>query len=253
MTNINFHSLRQKGCLATITVLFVALFAAGAGAQTVPYALFQNSTLTSTTNTINVTQLPIVTSTGTSYVNVVIQFDVSSDGTLTVASGYPVITSAATPLVMGFEAGNYFGGGAQNSYAITVSGPGVGQGGSTEWSLAMSSGATVYTFPENAVWYVVGNIKNNPLYARILKDKIATQGWDAFGILGSNQCDDGECETYWADQTLIGLAQIGNQLTISSFTTTNGSTQTDSSTPVDNITYCLGSVCGTSQQPKVKR
>ncbi|MGD0986445.1 MAG: hypothetical protein ABR874_01460 [Candidatus Sulfotelmatobacter sp.] len=252
MTTLSNPTSRRRAAICAATFILFALCAVCASAQAPPYALFQDSTLTSTTNTINVTQLPVVTTTGTSYVNVVIEFDVSSDGTLSVAPGYPQITPAATPLVLGFEAGNYFGGGAQSSYGIDVSGPGVGQGGNTEWSLAVSSNGN-YTFPSNAVWFVVGNIKNSPLYSRIEKAKIDTQGWDAFGTVGSDECLSGECGTYWTDKTLIGLAQIGNQLSISSFTTTNGTTQTDSSTAVDSITYCLNSPCGTGQQGNARQ
>jgi hypothetical protein len=209
-------------------------------------ALFQNSTLTSTTDTINVTQLPVVTSTGTQYVNVTILFNVASDGTLTIAPGYPQIVPATIPLALHFEAGNYFGGGAQSGYEITVGGPGLAQAANTEWSLSATSGGNGNTFPSNAIWYVVGNIKSNPLYTRIAKAGINTNGWDAFGVVGSNNCYGGFCDAHWSTNTLIGLAQIGGQLSISSFTTTTGSLQTDSSTPVDNITYCLGKPCGTN-------
>jgi hypothetical protein len=45
--------------------------------------------------------------------------------------------------------------------------------------LSQTSGANANTYPSNALWYVVSNIKHNPLYARITKAKINTQGWGA--------------------------------------------------------------------------
>jgi hypothetical protein len=245
----NVDVRRRVARAASLAVLAVVASALAVRAQTTPSALFQNSTLTGTTNTINVTQLPVVTSTGKIiYNNLVIQFDVADDGTITVASGYPKITPAPTPIAFGFEAGNYFGGGAQSGYAVTVGGPGVVQGGSTEWSLSASSGANGATYPSDAHWYVVANIKNSPFYERIVAAKINPTFWSAFGVVGSNDCFAGRCDATWSTGTLLGLAQTGTQLSISSFTTTNTSTgtQTDNSMPVDTITYCKNSPCGTN-------
>jgi hypothetical protein len=239
---------RRTTWVAAFALIFTAACALvpRADAQTSD-ALFQYSTLTGSSNALTATQLPIQTSAGTSYVNVTINFSVDSSGNLTI-SGNPVIVPSPVEVVSNFLAGNYYGGGAQNGYGVTVSGPAETQGGNTEWSLSQTSNASGYTYPSNALWYVVSNIKNNPWYSRILKAKIDTQGWDAFGVVGSNNCAYGLCDPHWSTGSLLGFAQIGNQLTIVSFTTTtttNGiTTQTDSTNWVDEITYCQNVACG---------
>jgi hypothetical protein len=244
----NFNPRRRAARFATIIMVFTALCIASASAQAPPYALFEYSTLTASTDTIVATQVPVVTASGTTYVNLTLQFNVAADGTITVTPGYPVIVPSQPYIVTNFMAGNYYGGNEQPGYEITVSGPGGVQGGSTEWSLTASSGSSGNTIPSNAFWYVVGNIQNSPIYARILKAKIDTQGWAAFGYIGDNNCYAGYCDAHWSTNTLLGFAQTGNQLAISSFTTTDAATgkQKDSSMAVDEITYCLNKPCGTN-------
>jgi hypothetical protein len=134
--------------------------------------------------------LPVVTSTGKIiYDDVTIQFDVAADGTLTISAGYPKIVPPPHVFTSKFEAGNYFGPSGQSNFFITVSGPGVTISGYTEWSLAASDGANPCTYPNSAKWYV-GPIKSNPLYGRIKKAGINTQGWDSFGFIGSYPCNN---------------------------------------------------------------
>jgi hypothetical protein len=131
-----------------------------------------------------------------------------------------------------FKAGNYVGpvniGGGKAS--ITVSGPGVTEAGTTAWSLASSPGAWGYTYPNSATWYT-GPIASNPLAARLQAAKITSTDY-SYGMVGSESwTEDGT----WYTGTLIGVSQIGNTLTIVSFTTGGK----DYSTPVDSITYTL--------------
>ncbi len=227
MTILTNPNPRQRVAIRVVTFILFSLCAVCASAQAPPYALFQDSTLTSTTNTINVTQLPVVTSTGTSYVNLVLVFNVSAEGILTVASGYPLQTPSPTPIDDGFEAGNY----GQTSGAccqLEVSGPGVAQNGATVWSLSGIAGAPCVN-PNVATWYDVGTgIKNSPIYARLQKAGIKSTEYYQFGV-GSGCGDDNP----WAANTLIGFSQTGNGLAISSFTN-NG---VDQSSPVATTTY----------------
>lgn len=106
----NILNLRWRAARFAITfALFASLGAAYASAQAPPYALMQDSTLTGTGNTINVTQLPVVTTSGISYYDLTILFDVSATGVLTVAAGYPQIVPAPEPIINGFVAGTYLG------------------------------------------------------------------------------------------------------------------------------------------------
>src|ERR1017187_310763 len=84
-------NLRRRTARLATCIMAVAASAVAAHAQTPPYVLFQNSTITSSGATINATFLPVVLSTGTIYENVTIQFDVAADGTLTIPPGYPQV------------------------------------------------------------------------------------------------------------------------------------------------------------------
>jgi len=192
-----------------------------------PYALFDQATLTGSGNTITATQIPVVTGTGAVvYLNATLQFNVDANGNLTIATGYPQVSAAPTLLTGNFKAGKYVGpanilGGKA---AIIVSGPGVTDGGATEWTLTAAPGSDTSTYPGTASWWV-GPIANNPYAAQIKAAGITSTAW-SYGISTSNY-------GRWGVATLIGVSQIGNTLTIVSFySVTNG-------VPYDQITYTL--------------
>lgn len=238
----NLYSRRRPARLAASIMVFAASVvvaraqteeAAGSlqAAATTPYSLFQYSTLTGSGNTITATWLPVVTSTGaTIYKNLTIEFNVDSAGNLTVAPGYPQVVAATPPIISSFKAGRYVGPSTilDGNAAINVSGPGVTSGGATEWSLAAGTGASYYIYPASATWYI-GPLTSNPLYSRIKAAGITSTAW-YYGVGGSS-CG---CPQ-WQKGTLMGFSQIGNTLTIVSFT----SNDVDKSEPVDQITYTL--------------
>jgi hypothetical protein len=204
-----------------------------AAALSPPYAQFTNSTLTSSVNTITASWVPVVTATATTYQNVTIVFNVDASGNLTIAPGYPQIVAAPSIVVSNFEAGTYVGPNSVlgGNALVNVSGPGVTNGGATEWSLGVAPGGSGCTYPTSATWYV-GKLANNPLYSRIKAAGITSTAW-SYGIIGSDQCTiDGGL---WNTGALIGLSQTGNTITIVSFTG-NG---TDHNVPLDQITYTV--------------
>jgi hypothetical protein len=221
---------------ATRSALFAlsltAVLSFAAQAQTIaPHADFQESTLTSSTNAITATRVPVADSTGAiHYRNITLLFDVadsSTDGvSVTLASGYPTVVTSASPiLVNGFVAGTYA---APNGAKIVVSGPGIASGGATEWSLAQSG--TTCAFPFSATWYV-GPITSNPLYTRLKKAGITSTAY-SYGLLGTNSTCGGND---WDGGNILGFSQTGTTLTILSFSFA----QEDSSTPIAQLTYSL--------------
>ena len=223
------RSMRPAAILGLMAVALTV-----ANAQTPPYAEFQYSTLTASGNTVTASWVPVVTSSGTTYVNVVVEFDVAPDGTLTVAPGYPQIVPAPTVLVSSFMAGNYTGPAGDAGYYIAVSGPGVTVGGATAWSLATTTGATCNTTPTTASWYVfAGPMSKNPLYARLKAAGITQQIYASYGGWGTTGAQSCNAGADWGTNTLIGLAQAGGDLTISSFTASG----VDKSQPVSTINY----------------
>jgi hypothetical protein len=200
---------------------------------TAPYALFQFATLTGTGNSVTGVLVPVVLSNGTIiYDNVTLTFDVSSTGALTVGS--LAVAAAPTPVISSFAKGQYVGPSTINGgkNIINVSGPGVASGGVTEWSLAAASGASCYTYPATATWYV-GPLADNPLAARVKAAGINTTSTTMYFGIASEAC---VYSGYWETGTLIGVSQTGNSLTIASFSYEGSK---DYSTIQDQITYTL--------------
>jgi len=224
-TNSWRHFVRQLAFF----MVFGAACAVVAHAQTPPYALLQYSTLTGSGNTITATWVPVVTSSGTTYHDITLMFEVSSSGVLTLAPGYPQIAASPSNVVSSFKAGKYVGPSTilDGEALITVAGPGITVGGATEWSLSTTTGAAACTYPTTATWYV-GPIASNPLAARLKAAGITSTAW-YYGV------STGECYGNWWTNGLIGVSQVGNTITFVSFSTDG----TDYSEPRDQITYTV--------------
>ena len=227
-------TLNPWGRAARLTTTFViAAFAsacvAHAQGQT-PSAMFQNSTLTGSGNTINATRVPVViSSTLTIYVDVTVKFDVDSNGTLTVSAGQPQILPSAALLTGNFKAGTYVGPSTMfnGKGFITVSGPGVSDGGATVWSFSAASGADLNTNPSSGTWYV-GPIANSPLAERLKKAGItSTASSYGVGVF--------VVERSLSANALFGVSQTGNAITFSNFTSPN----TDNATAQAQVTFTL--------------
>jgi hypothetical protein len=212
-------------------VLIAALSTASAFGQT-PAASFQNATLTGAGNAITASWIPVTTSKGVVYVNLTLQFNADDSGNITVADGFPQQAPSPMPLVTAFMPGTYDGPGTINGgkSQITIAGPGATAGGVTIWTLATPAGASIGTYPTTAAWYT-GPIANSPIAARLAKATINSPFY-TYGTSGTITCG---CTNSWVSGGIIGVSQVGNVLTIVSFTNTSG----DQSQPVDQITYTL--------------
>jgi len=224
----NLNPSRCTPGLATfVSTLAVAwVFVAHAQAQQPPYALFERSTLTASGNTISAIQVPVVLGSGiTVYLNLSMQFAVDSTGNLTLAPGYPQVSLAPILLTGSFVAGRYR---ASGGMSFNVTGPGVLDGGVTQWSLGNATDCSA-----SGTWYA-GPIASNPLAARLRSAGITSTAW-SYGI-GSSV---GGCSFIgpnpWPGNGLIGVSQVGNTLTFVSFT----SNAADTNLPVAQITSTL--------------
>jgi len=197
-------------------------------------AQFQYGTLTATTNSISATYVPITTASGTlTYENLTIPFSLylDSQGNVQVEAGDITAVPSPLPQTDGFIAGNYVGPGGGTSELLTLSGPGVNSDGSTEWTVSASPGATGCTYPTTATFYV-GPLLDNPLYSRIQKAEITSTAY-SYGDEGTQTCTAPDND--WDSGSLLGFAQVGNTLTIVSYSW-DGS---DYSTATNQITYTL--------------
>lgn len=211
-----------------------------------PSSLFQYSTMGGFGNTITTARVPIFTATGTMiYKDVTLQFDVDADGNLTLSAGYPQVVDSPTPLMSSFRAGVYIGSSpllsngtvSTGKSLVNISGPGVSDGGATQWSLSVAAEADPCTSPGSASWYV-GPIANSPYAARLKKAGITSTAM-SYGVLGTAKIP-GSCRSVgsaWENGVLIGVSQTGNALAIVTFTRCGGCN--DDSAPIDQITYRL--------------
>lgn len=226
------YAVKTIGLLLGLTGL---LTQAAVAATPTPY--LQDSTIVGTGGTLIITDVPVQTSTGSLvYKDVTIQLNAATNGNLTIAPGYPVVQNAAEPILNNFAAGNYVGPPTLGSgkFLVTVTGPGVGPGGATLWSLTPASGANCATYPQSVTWYT-GPIANNPLAARLKKANI-TSSFYSYGIVGFNPSCAAGSYGYFLSGALVGLSQVEGSLTIVSFTNSAGS---DLPIPLSEITYTL--------------
>jgi hypothetical protein len=203
-------------------------------AQSAPYPLLQNAILSGSGNTINATQVPVVTAAGTTvYVNFSLQFNADATGNITVASNSLAVTLAPALISSSFRAGTYVSGSntLSGTGSIVVAGPAVTDGGATIWTDTTPTGANSCTYPGNSTWYV-GPLANSPYAARLKKAGLTSTAF-SYGVIGSQNCSYG---SNWHSDSLIGLTQVGNTLTIVDFSDVNNN---DYALPVDQITYTL--------------
>ena len=231
---MNLHPNRLLPAANTLFVL-LAINQPVVHAQTVnpPFATFQYSSVSGSNNTITVNRVPVTTAAkSVVYKDITIQFDTDPDGNLSISSGFPLFSDSPSVLVYSFRPGRYVGPSTfwGGKGFVTVSGPGVLPGGATAWSLSTASGADGCTTPSTATWYV-GPIENSPYAARLKADKITSTAW-SYGVANYPNCNG---NSRWPTNALIGVSQIGNTLTIASFSINSY----DYDSPTDSITFTL--------------
>jgi hypothetical protein len=166
-----------------------------------PFMAFQDATITSSSNTVVASRVPVLSSKGTiNYQDVTLVFTIGSTGLLTLASP-PKVTPSQNLITAGFKSGTYLGPGTvlNGNAKITVSGPGVAPGNATEWTLTAAAGANVCTFSTSATWYVSSSLATSPLAARLRAAGITSTAY-SYGIVGSAAC---VIDNTWAADSLI--------------------------------------------------
>ena len=199
----------QTGCPSVICRIASALawpavvFSAPCAAFAQSSVYSQNATISANAATISGQYMPVVTSGSASYYNFTTTITVDASGA---PSATTVFSRSPKLLFDGLQAGGYAIGGCCSA---TLSGPGIGSSGTTEWTWAANG------YPYDAAFYV-GPVSGNPLSARIKKAAITTRDY-SFGLSGSGGGN-------FAPGCLLGIAQTGAALTIVSFSN-SGCTQ----------------------------
>jgi len=198
-----------------------------------PYALFQYSGVVAAGNTISLSRVPVVVGPGmTLYKDLVLQFDVDNSGNFVFSSGFPQLADAPSLLSSSIVTGKYVGPANvnQGQNAITISGPAVLSGGVLAYTFTISSGAGNSTYPSQGTFYI-GKADQVPIADRLKTAGITSTAWNWGLATGNNNYN-----TCWINSNMIiGVSQVGNTLTIASFTQSG----TDKSLPTDQIIYTL--------------
>ncbi len=192
-----------------------------------PTTFFEKSTIVGAGETITLSRVPVRNSAGAiKYYDATIEFSVDAAGKLT-QTALPTFTLSPSLIISNFKAGTYT---SPASGPIAVAGPGVGgPAGQAAWTVQGTSSSC--TAPPAATWYT-GSIATNPLKARLQQAGI-TQTQYSYGIVGNGPPI---CNYWFQPGNLIGAQQVGNTLTLVSFTW-NGSQ--DYATPQAQITFTL--------------
>jgi hypothetical protein len=188
------------------------LLSSGAEAYAQTTVSAQSASISGASGTIVATRVPVQIGSGTpSYFDVTIALTATtSGGTVTGVSVSGSSAPSQTIQTAGFQAGTYMDS-VGNTYFVT--GPGVGPGGATSWSLIASSGDNCNSIID-LTWYT-GAGKQNPEYPRVAKAKIINPDEYSFGVSGGTNGCFGSADFYQG--FLIGASQNGNGITISSF------------------------------------
>ena len=203
-----------------------------------PTPLLEQATIVGAGGTLRADRVPVETATGSIvYRDILMVFSADSLGNLSLASGYPKFTRSPRILAAPFIAGDYTGPPtlASGKFLVSVTGPGVGVNGSTQWLLSTSQGAEQCTYPASAFWFT-GAIADNPLASRLQAAGLTSTEF-SYGVAGGPCCDGlsgGGC-LYFYNGALLGMTQVGNVLRVVSFSDTGN----DHNSPTAQIAYTL--------------
>ena len=207
----------------SIALACISLLSAGIAAQAQTVSA-QSASISGAGSTIVATRVPVQIGSGApSYFDVTITLTAGGAGGT--ATGISVSGSSAPSQniqTANFQAGTYTDN-VGNTYFVT--GPGVGPGGATSWSLIgynkNNSNSII-----GLTWYT-GTGKTNPEYPRVARAKIVSPDEYSFGISGGTGSGFQTPDFYQG--ALIGVSQNGNGITVSSFDIGEGGDQSSPS------------------------
>lgn len=205
-------------------ILPTASFISASSYAAEPKVLMESAVMQGAGDTVKITRIPVLDSTGIiRYRDVAMQFDVSDAGQLSLRPRSFKITASPTLQVGQFKPGVYHGSAEgicypQPTVLYDVGSPGVLPGGRTGASI--NSRPTCGTDEFNAAW-VCGPIKGHPNQAALTAAGItsSTLCWGTVQITNS----DTQYTTYpgWRSGDIIGVAQTGNSIAVHNFGSDN--------------------------------
>lgn len=191
----------------SLAILMLSGGALGAAAPAAePQVFLEELTIVGAGGTLAINQLQFTTPKNkVNCNNVTIRFSVGPTGQLVV--GTPDIDPCVTLQTNEFVPGTYAILSSKNDNTITVTGPGVGVGGSTVWSLSLLSKANSGTFVISAEW-TAGPLSDNPAAQAYLKSCKITPDPNASYGFG---------HPYFTANTLMAMEETAGGLAIQAY------------------------------------
>ena len=229
MANSTPSTLRFTGAaLVSVAALGASQTASAATASPI---MLDYSSIVGTGASIRITRLPIQLPDGsTIYKDLTVVLKTSTTGVIS-AGAKPVQVLSPTLLVSNFQPGVYQNA-SDTRFGFVLTGPGVISGSNnTTWSINATAGESSSGQCGVPAIFYTGSAASNPYAARLAAAGISDPKY-SYGLIGTPSV----CGTTYAANALVGVAQIGNQLEIASFTDNTGH---DHNTAVDHRTYTL--------------
>jgi len=202
-----------------------------------PSIALQYASIVGTGNTITISRAPVTKSDNTlAYEDITVQLAVGASGAITNASSSPKWVVSPNLIVAGFQAWTYLSSPSVDAgkMGFVLSGPGVATNG-TVWTISTAKGDDACTVPGTASFFV-GPLTSNPIYSRLKTAGITSTNM-SYGTLGTQSCwPSGVSDNNWATNAIVGLSQVGNTITISSFSNNWGGMK-DQKIPYDQLTF----------------
>jgi hypothetical protein len=200
-------SMKSAAALVALSAFAIGLALASPAQAASPEVFLDSSMIVGAGGTLAIDQLQFTTSAGAVKCdNVTIPFNVGSTGSLVI--GTPEVTTCVSLQTNHFVPGTYVILGYPKDNTIKVTGPAVGVGGSTVWSLSASPTIDSGTWVLDARW-TVGPLSDNPEAQAYLKtcSNITPDPNASYG-LGS---------PYFSANTLMAMVQTAGNLTIQAY------------------------------------
>ena len=207
-----------------LSVLLACTAPCPALAQSLPY--MQDYSVTGFDTTVTIVRLPIKTAGGKFVFKDVTVTLSSTDDQGTLKSTAKVV-QANSPMLntSTIVAGQYARSDAPSDQFL-VSGPGpLADGGEAKWTIVAAAGSYPCGAPST---FYTGPLKGNPLYTRLQAAAINSPEYN-YGIIDAGST----CTGSYSSGGIIGVAQIGSQIEVATFTS-NGQ---DQSTPISRLLY----------------
>jgi hypothetical protein len=229
--------------VSTTAILAVTAFMPSEARAASTNAEFNYATIVGSGDTIHVDRVPVVGPTGSVvYKDLLITYKgiIDSSGNPSLAYGSTSIVDSPELTTAQFQPGTYFSQVGSSVVMGTLSYGPDASGGSTVWAFSLVNEPNTFPAPTQSTWQTGTPAVN--LLSRLATAKISVDPNYSYG-LNAQRAPNGICA--FPSNGIIAAQQIGEQLTIFSFSASNCAGGGDNPTPMGSVvfTMCADSAC----------